>query len=417
MDSKKEVKDVVVKGTTGPTLAHPLVLNDMPNEIMDKIFGLLSFETIAKNRIVCKRFNQIGSQILNSEFQILRNYTQQRFQTIKSQMPRRESARRKHPLARESDIIETLHMRLTLLQMTFNKHIERMHCCFFSGEILDEVHRIIRYVRNTPVLSRAYKVTDELFDLSTMAMEYFKEHIEPTLPEINYFGVADYLLDYSPTLTGSPQTQLSLMDNTTKGIHHSTRKKSIKSNANSLASTSGYKNSETIALKKRLKNAELYVKRNNSQILSLKREVMLAKKKWSQQQRITNGMRTRFDDYDKKLETTNRKMSAVLEELSKCKTELQYWRSTSPSSSTPTPNTKPNHCRCGDTSIENDSLLVPEVFKPIDEKPTTASPEVNAIEDNVSDGLPVVHRVEGKHCKRKLHYIDEKKCDKKMKKS
>ena len=33
---------------------------------------------------------------------------------------------------------------------------------------------------------------DELFDLSTMAMEYFKEHIEPTLPEITYFG-ADFL--------------------------------------------------------------------------------------------------------------------------------------------------------------------------------------------------------------------------------
>jgi F-box protein 28 len=30
-------------------------------------------------------------------------------------------------------------------------------------------------------------VTDELFDLSTMAMEYFKDKIEPTLPEISYF--------------------------------------------------------------------------------------------------------------------------------------------------------------------------------------------------------------------------------------
>lgn len=40
----------------------------------------------------------------------------------------------------------------------------------------------------TPVMTRPYKVTDELFDLSTMAMEYFKEHIEPTLPEINYFS-------------------------------------------------------------------------------------------------------------------------------------------------------------------------------------------------------------------------------------
>ena len=33
---------------------------------------------------------------------------------------------------------------------------------------------------------------DELFDLTTMAMEYFKENIEPTLPEITYFG-ADFL--------------------------------------------------------------------------------------------------------------------------------------------------------------------------------------------------------------------------------
>lgn len=31
-------------------------------------------------------------------------------------------------------------------------------------------------------------MTDELFDLTTMAMEYFKEHIEPNLPEITYFG-------------------------------------------------------------------------------------------------------------------------------------------------------------------------------------------------------------------------------------
>lgn len=51
-------------------------------------------------------------------------------------MPRRESARRNHPLACESDIIETLHMRLTLLQMSFGKHIERKHCCFFAGEVM-----------------------------------------------------------------------------------------------------------------------------------------------------------------------------------------------------------------------------------------------------------------------------------------
>ena len=54
--------------------------------------------------------------------------------------------------------------------------------------MLDEVYRILRYIKTTPALSRAYKVTDELFDLSSMAMEYFKEHIEPRLPEITCFS-------------------------------------------------------------------------------------------------------------------------------------------------------------------------------------------------------------------------------------
>ena len=56
----------------------------------------------------------------------------------------------------------------------------------------------MRYIRHTPnqhipKRGSAYIfMEDEVFDLTTMAMEYFKEHIEPTLPEITYFG-ADFL--------------------------------------------------------------------------------------------------------------------------------------------------------------------------------------------------------------------------------
>jgi F-box protein 28 len=64
-------------------------------------------------------------------------------------------------------------------------------------QILDEVYRILHYIKVTQKLSRPYKVTDELFDLSTMAMEYFKEHIEPMLPEIAYF-TTDFL-DFTGT--------------------------------------------------------------------------------------------------------------------------------------------------------------------------------------------------------------------------
>ena len=70
---------------------------------------------------------------------------------------------------------------------------------FFNFQILDEVQRILFYIRQTPSLGRAFKVTDELFDLSTMAMEYFKEHIEPTLPEITYFG--SEFLDFATPFT------------------------------------------------------------------------------------------------------------------------------------------------------------------------------------------------------------------------
>lgn len=58
------------------------------------------------------------------------------------------------------------------------------------------MYRIQRYIINTQPLGRAYKVTDELFDLSTMAMEYFKENIEPSLPEISYFG-SDFFPEFT----------------------------------------------------------------------------------------------------------------------------------------------------------------------------------------------------------------------------
>jgi F-box protein 28 len=71
---------------------------------------------------------------------------------------------------------------------------------------LDEVQRILYYIKENACLGRAYKVTDELFDLSTMAMEYFKEHIEPTLPEITFFGAE--FLDFTTPFTSKYSRKL-----------------------------------------------------------------------------------------------------------------------------------------------------------------------------------------------------------------
>ncbi|XP_077563189.1 F-box protein dampened isoform X1 [Haemaphysalis longicornis] len=302
----------------------PLNLLDLPSEILEKILRHASFATVSSVRMVCRHLNGAASSLLNSEFVRLRQAMQQRFQCIKAQMPRRESARRKHPLSRECDIVETVHMRLTLLQMTFGKHIERQHCCFFPGEVLDEVHRILWYVRTTPTLSRAYKVTDELFDLTTMAMEYFKEHIEPTLPEISYFSATADFLDYgsaSSSYSSSLKSQISLME---------TPPSTSAQGSSSSAPQSPQPPPVNPTVKKRLRKLRESMKKNSGQVLALRRELKLTRRRVASQQRHLVELKARYDDYDQKMQTTSRKLNAVLQELSRCKTELQYWRSKSP---------------------------------------------------------------------------------------
>lgn len=288
---------------------------DLPNEIFEKIFSFLTYKKIGEIRLTCKRFEQIGSNLLNTTFQRLQNQMLQRFQTIKGQMPRRESARRTHPLARESDIVETLHMRLTLLQMSFGKHIERKHCCFFAGDILDEVYRLLVYIKSTPNLDRAYIVTDELFDLSTMAMEYFKENIEPRLPEITCFG--SEFLDITSRFSEecsvrSPSGSGRASEPEDELPEHETLPQS------------------NMVLRKRIKRIRQGMRRYNSQLAALKRELKSCKGKLTDQNKQSLEYATRMDEYDKKFEESSRKFSTVLQELNKCKTELQYWRSKSP---------------------------------------------------------------------------------------
>lgn len=268
-------------------------------------------------------------------------------------MPRRESARRSHYLAGESDIIETLHMRLTLLQMTFGKHIERKHCCFFPGEILDEVYNILHYIEVTPKLDLPYKVTDELFDLSTMAMEYFKEKIEPNLPEIAYFST-DFL-----KFSGTFSTKSYSLD-TTNLVSEVVKDGDVTHDdtldSEDLVETIPQSN---MVLRKRIRKIKQGMKRYNSQLSILRQELRTCKRKTTEQQKQINEQQklladqqkqtleyaTRLDDYDKKNEDLSRKFSTLLQELNKCKTELQYWRCKSPAIQSKCSN-------CGQTTTE-----------------------------------------------------------------
>ncbi|XP_031829469.1 F-box protein dampened isoform X2 [Nomia melanderi] len=320
-----------------PTFSN-LNLLDLPVEILEKILSYLDYNTIAHLRPVCHQMDRVCGSILNSTFQKLQAQMLSRFHAIKAQMPRRESARRNHPLACESDIIETLHMRLTLLQMSFGKHIERKHCCFFPGEILDEVYRILHYIKISPKLARPYKVTDELFDLSTMAMEYFKERIEPTLPEIPYFG-ADFL-DLAGTFSSSSNVSkpficldsAPLTVGSSKAGSNSGEEGSPPHSSDDpvLLESSVSPPQSNMVLRKRIRKIKQGMKRYNSQLTLMRRDLRNCKAKIAEQQKQIVEYATRLDENDKKNEETSRKFSTLLQELNKCKTELQYWRSKSP---------------------------------------------------------------------------------------
>ncbi|XP_060801700.1 F-box only protein 28 [Amyelois transitella] len=328
---------------------------DLPIEVIDKIFSYLGFKTVSHMRMVNRQFNTICSTILNSTFQRLQNQMLHRFQSIKAKMPRRESARRSHPLACESDIIETLHMRLSLLQMTFGKHIERKHCCFFPGEILDEVYSILSYLKTTTKLARPYKVTDELFDLTTMAMEYFKEHIEPNLPEITYFGTDFFDITTAFSPGESSKSYMCLDSPPPSGFESSSQQQGGSSSCDRRVSSLNMYMEESLppsppppqsnmVLRKRIHRIKQGMKKYNDQLSALRSDLRSCKRKTAlqqkqiaeqqkqiaEQQKQTLEYANRLDDYDKKNEETSRKFQTLLQELNKCKTELQYWRSRSP---------------------------------------------------------------------------------------
>ncbi|VVD03993.1 unnamed protein product [Leptidea sinapis] len=305
---------------------------------MEKIFRYLGFKSVSQCRMVNHQFNTICSTILNSTFQRLQNQMLHRFQGIKAKMPRRESARRSHPLACESDIIETLHMRLSLLQMTFGKHIERKHCCFFPGEILDEVYSILSYLKTTTKLARPYKVTDELFDLTTMAMEYFKEHIEPNLPEITYFGTDFFDITTAFSPGESSKSYMCLDSPPASGFESSSQQNGGNASGDHHASSLNMYMEESLppsppppqsnmVLRKRIHRIKQGMKKYNDQLSALRSDLRSCKRKTAlqqkqiaeqqkqiaEQQKQTLEYANRLDDYDKKSEETSRKFQTLLQ--------------------------------------------------------------------------------------------------------
>ena len=84
---------------------------------------------------VNRRLDDIGQKLLNKGFNIVENFHGEIHKEVKSKLPRRESERRNHSLARHVDILAAVETRLSLLTMTFSKYIDMDLCCFIPGKV------------------------------------------------------------------------------------------------------------------------------------------------------------------------------------------------------------------------------------------------------------------------------------------
>ncbi|KAK6183054.1 hypothetical protein SNE40_010606 [Patella caerulea] len=165
------------------TMDYPDLLL-LPQHVMMKIFSYCTYAQLAELRKVCQTFNSLCKMRLTDGFRKVDQYHSQIQKQVKSKLPRRESERHSHPLARHVNILSAVETRLSLLSMTFTKYIDSDLCCFIPGKVLDELFWILRTLqcidKKPP---RAHEFLQELRDISSMAMEHFDECIVPILKQ------------------------------------------------------------------------------------------------------------------------------------------------------------------------------------------------------------------------------------------
>ncbi|CAN7999626.1 unnamed protein product [Ixodes hexagonus] len=158
-----------------------LTVESLPVEVVEAILSYLSYDEISANRRVSRRFNSYCQRLLNQGFFRAERFHAKCLKAVKKQLPRRESERRTHPLARHCEILTSIETRLSLLSMTFMKYMDMGLCCFIPGKVIDEIFRVLRLVQKGGTPPRAHEILQELRDISSMAMEHFDERIAPEL--------------------------------------------------------------------------------------------------------------------------------------------------------------------------------------------------------------------------------------------
>lgn len=127
---------------------------------------------------ICTKIDGVCQRLLNRGFIKMTRRHSFNLKTIKNLLPRRESERRNHHLAKHADILTCIETRISMLSMTYSKYIDLDLCCFIPGKVIDEVNNILKLLdRTTRQPLRTHEVLQELRDISSMAIEHFDEKI------------------------------------------------------------------------------------------------------------------------------------------------------------------------------------------------------------------------------------------------
>ncbi|XP_017766018.1 PREDICTED: F-box only protein 28 [Eufriesea mexicana] len=292
-----------------------LQLINLPDIVLETILSNLTYDEISRYRIVCKQFDRICKKLLNRGFNLMEKYHAQCLRAVKSQLPRRESERRSHPLARHCDILTAIETRISMLSMTFIKYVDLNLCCFIPGKVIDEIFRVLRLIRDSKTPPRAHEILQELRDISSMAMEHFDEKILPDLKHSICTSVVSNVGSYE-----LPSGSLMISHHTTSSnnatLPHNFSSEKLNQTFKKIYSRTKKNKLSVLSMKGQISKMKLRMKRQGFQM-------RLQSLKLQEQAKKIHDQDTQLAEMRKHLEEWEQKMVDLTAELSRAREETQ----------------------------------------------------------------------------------------------
>ena len=175
-----------------------LPIDDLPELVLEEILSMLDYHEVATFRRINRRFNNIGSSILNKGYKSTKLQHAKLYEAVKTELTWKQNKFTKseplmyHVLIRHYDVLTTIERHLTILDKTFLRYISLNLCCFIPGRVIDRMLSIFQTIQEDRKFKRegskcecsnAFKELHKCIDASHKAIKHFSERIIPTLKE------------------------------------------------------------------------------------------------------------------------------------------------------------------------------------------------------------------------------------------